>query len=117
MAEKNKIREIREARGLSQEDLAQALNTFNQQISHLELGKRRLTWEWMMRIAGVLECHPTDLVAAPAPEAMANPAEAKLLDDFRRLSAREQRTVRTMASHMAESKTPYGSGVKSKKKK
>lgn len=67
MQAENYIKEIRLARELSQEDLAEKLGTRYQQISYLELGKRRLTWEWMLRLADALECHPLDLVRYPHP--------------------------------------------------
>jgi transcriptional regulator with XRE-family HTH domain len=58
----NRLRELREARGLTLEDLARLLGTTNQQISHLELGKRQLTVEWLRRLGSALECHPWAIV-------------------------------------------------------
>ncbi|MEE8226919.1 MAG: helix-turn-helix transcriptional regulator, partial [Kiloniellales bacterium] len=58
----NRIRELRKARGLTLKRMAELLGTSNQQISHLEKGRRRLTLEWMERIAEALECHPSDLL-------------------------------------------------------
>lgn len=63
----NRIRQVRESRGLSQENVAEQLGTFNQQISHLELGKRRLTWDWMVKLAKVFACHPLELVGWQEP--------------------------------------------------
>jgi transcriptional regulator with XRE-family HTH domain len=39
----NHLRALREARRLTLEQLAAAVGTTNQQISHLELGKRQLS--------------------------------------------------------------------------
>ncbi|WP_205854061.1 helix-turn-helix domain-containing protein [Phenylobacterium kunshanense] len=39
----NRIREQREAAGLTLQALAERIGTTNQQLSHLELGKRELT--------------------------------------------------------------------------
>jgi transcriptional regulator with XRE-family HTH domain len=58
----NRLRELREARGLTLEDLAQRLGTTNQQVSHLELGKRQLTVDWLRRLGLALECHPWAIV-------------------------------------------------------
>lgn len=58
----NHIRQLREARGLTLEQLAEAVGTSNQQISLLELNKRQLTVSWMVRLAKVLGCHPWTLV-------------------------------------------------------
>lgn len=58
----NHLRALREARGLTLEQLAAAVGTTNQQISHLELGKRQLTVAWLKRLAAVLDCHPWAIV-------------------------------------------------------
>lgn len=58
----NHLRALREARGLTLEELATAVGTTNQQISHLELGKRQLTVAWLKRLAEVLGCHPWAIV-------------------------------------------------------
>jgi transcriptional regulator with XRE-family HTH domain len=58
----NHIRRIRETKGLSLEGLAKLVGTTNQQISHLELGKRQLTVDWLRRLATALDCHPWALV-------------------------------------------------------
>lgn len=61
----NHLRALREARGLTLEQLASAVGTTNQQISHLELGKRQLTVSWLRRLAAVLDCHPWAIVDGP----------------------------------------------------
>jgi len=53
---------LRELQGLTLEELATRVHTSNQQISHLEMGKRRLTLDWLLRIAAALDCHPWALV-------------------------------------------------------
>jgi len=60
----NRIRELREATHLTLDELALKAGTTNQQISHLELGKRKLSLDWMMRLAAALDCHPWALVSA-----------------------------------------------------
>lgn len=57
----NRIKELREARDWSQEDLAERVGTSQQQIGRLEGERRRLTQDWMERIARALEVRPTDL--------------------------------------------------------
>lgn len=59
----NRIRELREAKGLSQYELGQLAGTGNQQISRLEMGKRSLTTEWMRRLSAALGCKPWELLA------------------------------------------------------
>jgi len=58
----NHLRALREARGLTLEQLAAAVGTTNQMISHLELGKRQLTVAWLRRLATALDCHPWAIV-------------------------------------------------------
>lgn len=59
----NRIRELREARGWSQAQLALAADTSQPQIDRLEKGERRLTEQWMRRLARVLEVEPAALLA------------------------------------------------------
>lgn len=59
----NRIREIREAAGLSSDQLAERVGTSGAQIRRLESGDRKLTDGWMARIAEALGCTPADLIA------------------------------------------------------
>lgn len=59
----NRIREIREAAGLSSTELAELVGTSSSQILRLETGERRLTVEWMQKIAQALRVTPTDLIS------------------------------------------------------
>ena len=58
----NRIKELREVRGLTLQQVADAAGTSLQQIQRLENGLRRLTDEWMRRIAPVLGVHPAALL-------------------------------------------------------
>jgi transcriptional regulator with XRE-family HTH domain len=58
----NRIKELREARKITLQQIADAAGTTLQQIQRLENGKRRLTDEWMRRIAPVLGVHPAALL-------------------------------------------------------
>lgn len=60
----NNIRHWREARGLSRRELAEKANTGESQIVKLERGERRLTAEWMVRLASALDVAPADLLPA-----------------------------------------------------
>jgi len=48
------------------QNLAERADTTNQQISRLERGERRLTTDWMERLAGALGCNPAALIGAYA---------------------------------------------------
>lgn len=84
----NHLRSLREAKGLTLEQLASALGTTNQQISLLELGKRQLTVAWMTRLAGVLDCHPWALVDDQV--GVPTLADHDLVARVRRLGARDR---------------------------
>ena len=62
----NRIREWRLKRGLSMQALAERVDTSRQQIHKLERGERRLTEDWMRRVASILDCAPADLLSAPS---------------------------------------------------
>lgn len=64
MGKKNRIQEIREARGLSAIELAEKVNTSRGQIYQLEKSERRLTVDWMNRLARALKCRPQDLMVS-----------------------------------------------------
>ncbi|MEV8518547.1 helix-turn-helix transcriptional regulator [Dyella marensis] len=88
----NRIRHIRELNGLSLEDLARAAGTTNQQVSLLETGKRRLTVEWLFKLAGALDCHPWSLVEERQVPGLVD-AESQLLKLFESLRPQQQRTL------------------------
>ena len=56
---------IREAKGVSRSELGQRMNppTSSQQIERLEKGERRLTVEWIERIAKGLGVDPAELIS------------------------------------------------------
>ncbi len=84
----SRISELRKARGLTLKRLAELVGTSNQQISHLEKGRRRLTLDWMERIAKALECHPADLLIGGTQ--LRNEKEHAMIELFRGLSEEQQ---------------------------
>jgi imidazoleglycerol-phosphate dehydratase len=69
----NTIRVLRKQIGLSQQALAQRIGTTGQQVGNLEAGRRKLTQDWMERLAAGLDCAPADLLgSAPTPTTAAN---------------------------------------------
>jgi transcriptional regulator with XRE-family HTH domain len=65
------IKRLRKARGWSKEQLAQRCvpKTVQQQIAKLEDGERRLTLEWVERIAAAMGLDPIDLMVDREPVA------------------------------------------------
>jgi len=62
-AMRNRIKELRRSQKLTLQRLADQIGTTPQQINRLERGDRRLTTEWMERVASGLGVHPTELIA------------------------------------------------------
>lgn len=60
------MKSLREAAGLTQAQLAERANTSQSQIDRLEKGERRLTADWMVRIAAALGVEPRALLGGPA---------------------------------------------------
>jgi len=88
----NRIRSIREDRGLTQEGLAALCHTSKAQVSKLEKGQRQLTQEWLYRLATALGCHWVELIEdTPIPR---DRDEADLLGGYRGLSSEQQEFVR-----------------------
>ena len=75
----NRVREWRHRRELSIEELARRSRTSPSQISKLERGQRRLTVEWMSRLAKALGCRSEDLLP-PEPRPSEGSASAQPLD-------------------------------------
>lgn len=59
---RNRIKELRELRGWSQDDLAEKVGTTNQQIGRLENGERKLSLDWMERLAKPLRVAIPELI-------------------------------------------------------
>lgn len=64
----NRIREIRKAKKLTLQKVADLADTTVQQVQRLERGDRKLTIEWMERLAKALNCKPAELL----PESFGN---------------------------------------------
>lgn len=69
---------IREAKGMSRTQLAQRLSpqTSSQQIERLEKGERRLTVDWIERLAQGLGVDPSELIAGDANQFVMTPEVA-----------------------------------------
>lgn len=81
---KNRLREIRLAKDLTLEEVAQKAGTSNQQILRLEKGQRRLTTDWIQRLSKALGVPPSEIVPA---------LEDKLLAKINDLEAQEREIV------------------------
>ena len=92
----NRVREWRHRRGLSIEELARRSRTSPSQISKLERGERRLTLDWMSRLAKALSCRREDLLPNDAEVAPASGAGGPLDRELLR------RMGRALMKHLRE---------------
>ena len=76
------MRRIREARNLSQRELAERINASAPQICALENGTRKLAPEWLDRISKALNCTKAELLGEEPCEELTE-REKMLLDYFR----------------------------------
>lgn len=76
----NRIAEHRKRKGWSQAELARHVGTSQPQIDRLEKGERRLTEDWMKRLAKVLQVRPADLLEAATLAEFENDVEPHLIE-------------------------------------
>lgn len=58
-----RIRELRKAKGLSQEDLAEMIDSSNSYVGHVERGERNVTLHTLDKIAQALKVEVKELLA------------------------------------------------------
>ena len=102
-AMQNRIRELRLARNLKLDEVAANVGTTPQQLSRLERGTRRLTDDWMWRIARALYVQPADLFVGKPHlrpdnhELIEHPEELRVIRFWRLLSPEEKRMIAAFA--------------------
>ena len=79
----NRIRELREAIGMSQAELARRINVTPPALQKVEVGTRGLDQQWMRRIAPVLGVTPADLLPIEDNPWALRPDERELIDSYR----------------------------------
>lgn len=82
----NRIKDLREEVGLSQEALGERVGTSGQQIARLEKEERRLTLQWMRRVAKGLGVAPIDLLLPSDREAESAEDLGKFVKDREQLA-------------------------------
>lgn len=93
ISEKTQIYSLRQKKGLTQRQIAEAIGTTPTQVSKLENGTRKLAPEWLERLSSALGCTKAELLGEE-PEAGLNPEELKLLEDFRALDPDKKENIR-----------------------
>lgn len=110
----NRIRELFEAKGLTAEDLADRVGTSATQIRRLANGSRRLTEDWMRRIARALDVRPADLLREAALADLTNdlePAAEALNGLAKALASRGLKAYKIVADSLLDSDFRVGETV------
>lgn len=96
------LRTLREARDLSQEDLAEVIDRAVSSVSNLETGKSLPKLETLIRLSEKLDVPLRELVNVFDPTEPGDPEritlETRLLDTTRRLSVRDLKIVTEIAN-------------------
>lgn len=88
---KNWIREMRQARGLTTEQLAKMVDVTNPYITMLENSQRGLKVPMVKKLATALGCHPNELTDGPDNATAArNEQEAAMLKLMRMMTDKDQ---------------------------
>lgn len=101
----NRIRELREEKGLSQAELARMANVTPSALNKLEAGLRRLDQVWMRRLAKLLDCSAADILPPSDNPSILTPAERALVERFRAADEGQQRNIERVTEALA----PYRS--------
>lgn len=101
----NRIRELRLAAGLTLDQLAALANTSNQQISRLERGERKLSLEWMDRIAQALGREVHDMLPKAPELAEVSDEERRILELIRHMPQADREWVLQLVEREAKRST------------
>lgn len=97
------LKQWRQKRGLTQEEIADAIDTSKGYISQLERGDRRYNQDILEQLAGVLEIEPADLLRAPDEAGeIEDPDLQKVIELWPRLLQKRRSTVANVAEGFAE---------------
>ena len=98
-AVKHYLAHFRKSRGLTQEELAEAVGTTQAQIMRLETGKRKLTVEWANRLAVPLFCTTQELLFGP--QQSLTTEEQRFIQSYRQLPQDQQTTYLDLMETLA----------------
>lgn len=98
----NRIRELRQQRGLTQAALGEAIGTSAVHVGHLELGRRELSLSMMRAIARVFDVPTADILARDDNPLAANPRARRLLGFFDQAEEPARQAIERVAESMIE---------------
>lgn len=86
----NRIRELREALGISQADLAHLAHVTPSALNKIEMGSRGLDQRWMRRLAPLLGVTPAELLPDEDNPLRLSEDEREFLERYRKANEREK---------------------------
>jgi len=98
----NRIGVLRRVKGFSLTDLAKAVGTTKAQIQKLERGDRRLSLDWMERLARALDVKMSDLLPTNEVACQHDPAEAAILSMIANLPEADRTILVQMAKRLVD---------------
>ncbi len=93
----NRLRELRLAKGWSQQRLADAIGVSKVTISDLERGEMQMTVDYMRRLAIPLECSAAELLAPTDNPYLLSEDERAIIDRLRAGEAHQREQLRQVA--------------------
>lgn len=109
MSIQNRIGILRRAKGMSQTELADAIGTTRVQIHRLEHGARRLSLDWMERVARALNVKISDLLPSEEGSAKYASPEEEILGIVAQLSEKDQLTLVKIAREILHARRRWES--------
>lgn len=100
MTPRNRVRELRKARGMSQADLAQAAGISQPAISQIENDTRPITLDWLRTFARILDVAPADILDDQDYPDRLTPEERELIEHYRAASNDQREMVQRVAEPM-----------------
>lgn len=94
---KNRIAQIRQLKGMSLTEVAAAASTTKAQIQKLEKGGRRLTLDWMERIARALGVSVVDLIPSWEAKSGTQKIDGQIMSMVNMLSEKDKRMLLDVA--------------------
>lgn len=100
----DRLKEIREERGLSQADLAEKSGLQTSAISHFETGRRSPSFDNLKRLADALGSSIDALLDRKLETTAAGPLAEQVFRDFAKMTSSDQESLAKMAAILAEKK-------------
>lgn len=98
---RNRLRELRNQRGFTLEQVAAILGIEHSTVQRWEVGKSSFDAETAWRLAQLYQCHPGELFAVIPPTGIDDPAERAAAEVARRLAPAERKQWLSMGVALA----------------